>query len=213
MRPALAVVAAAAVAVAGFFAGRMSGEDEDAPRRRLAVRAGEIANTLYNYDYRQVDQYLNRQASVMTKEMADQAGQSRDTISAIITGGKLVWTSRVTRVYVADMTATSASAIVELNGKVTNSKGISTLTGTVVRFQLARTRGTWLVSKAPETLTVGKESATDLNGKVTFRNLGYPEVDADYAARGGRKLPALWDGTTLHQGLAAVLAVLDGMSA
>ncbi|MFA1546259.1 hypothetical protein [Actinomadura chokoriensis] len=163
--PALAVLVAAAVGASGFFAGRVTSADEDAPRRQVAVRAGEIANTLYNYDYRQVDRYLNRQASVMTVKLADEAEQSRDTISAIITGGKLVWTSRVTRVYVADLAGTSASVIVELNGKVTNSKGISNLTGTVIRFQLARERGRWLVSKAPETLSVGNESATDLKGK------------------------------------------------
>ncbi|MFB4309704.1 hypothetical protein [Actinomadura sp. GTD37] len=163
--PALAVLVAAAVGASGFFAGRATSADEDAPRRQVAVRAGEIANTLYNYDYRQVDQYLTRQSSVMTGKLAAEAKQSRDTISAIITGGKLVWTSRVTRVYVADVSATAASVIVELNGKVTNSKGISNLTGTVIRFELARERGRWLVSKAPATLSVGAESATDLDGK------------------------------------------------
>jgi len=50
-----------------------------------------------------------------------------------------------------------------------------------------------------------------LKEKIAFRNLGYPEVDADYNARGGHQLPALWDGTTLHQGLAAVLAELARM--
>ena len=163
--PALAVVVAAAVGASAFFAGRATSPDEDEPRRQVAVRAGEIANTLYNYDYRTVDQYLARQSSVMTKKMADEAKQSRDTITAIITGGKLVWTSRVTRVYVADVGGSNASVIVELNGKVTNSKGISNLTGTVIRFELARERGRWLVAKAPATLSVGSETATDLKGK------------------------------------------------
>ena len=44
--------------------------------------------------------------------------------------------------------------------------------------------------------------------KVSFRNLDYPEVKADYDARGGTTLPALWDGGRLHQGLAAVMAEL-----
>ncbi|TDC70732.1 hypothetical protein E1200_04465 [Actinomadura sp. GC306] len=163
--PALAVLAAAAVGASAFFAGRATSEDEDAPRRQVAVRAGEIANALYNYDYRQVDRYLDLQASVMTAKMTEEVRQSRDTISAIITGGKLVWTSRVARVYVADVTASSASVIVELNGKVVNSKGISNLTGTVIRFELARESGRWLVAKAPATLSVGTETATDLDGK------------------------------------------------
>jgi len=163
--PALAAAVAAAVGASAFFAGRATAPDEDEPRRQVAVRAGEIATTLYNYDYRKVDQYLARQSSVMTAKMAGEARQSRETISAIITGGKLVWTSRVTRVYVADVGAASASVIVELNGRVTNSKGISNLTGTVIRFELARKGGRWLVSKAPATLSVGEETATDLDGK------------------------------------------------
>jgi hypothetical protein len=39
---------------------------------------------------------------------------------------------------------------------------------------------------------------------VKFRNLIYPEVEADFKARGGEKLPAFWDGETLHQGLEAI---------
>jgi len=41
-----------------------------------------------------------------------------------------------------------------------------------------------------------------------FRNIFYPEVQADFAARGGRELPAIWDGQELIQGGAAVLAKL-----
>jgi hypothetical protein len=48
-----------------------------------------------------------------------------------------------------------------------------------------------------------------LKERVDFRNLFYPEAVADYTARGGTSVPALWDGTTLHQGLAAVRSRLD----
>ncbi len=47
-----------------------------------------------------------------------------------------------------------------------------------------------------------------LTEKVRFRNIFYPEVQADFAARGGTKLPALWDGATLFQGIDAVLEAL-----
>jgi hypothetical protein len=53
----------------------------------------------------------------------------------------------------------------------------------------------------------------ELKERVSFRNLDYPEVTADFTARGGRATPALWDGERLHQGLAAVIAVLDRMKA
>ena len=48
-----------------------------------------------------------------------------------------------------------------------------------------------------------------LERKLRFRNIFYPEVQADFTARGGRTLPALWDGEKLIEGEAAVLAELD----
>ena len=47
-----------------------------------------------------------------------------------------------------------------------------------------------------------------LKDQVDFRNMYYPEVEADFRARGGEALPALWDGAALHQGLEAVLRAL-----
>jgi hypothetical protein len=50
-----------------------------------------------------------------------------------------------------------------------------------------------------------------LEKQVRFRNIFYPEVQADFAARGGTLLPALWDGERLFQGAEAVLARLAAM--
>src|SRR5688572_1109894 len=50
-----------------------------------------------------------------------------------------------------------------------------------------------------------------LEEKVRFRNIHYPEVQADFSARGGHTLPALWDGEVLIQGEAAVLARLGNL--
>ena len=50
--------------------------------------------------------------------------------------------------------------------------------------------------------------AAKLKDRVTFRNMYYPEVQHDFKLRGGKELPALWDGTTLHQGLKAVEAIV-----
>ncbi len=52
-----------------------------------------------------------------------------------------------------------------------------------------------------------------LKEQVSFRNMYYPEVEADFRARGGQELPALWDGAVLHQGLDAVMRVLNGVAA
>ena len=51
-----------------------------------------------------------------------------------------------------------------------------------------------------------------LEERVTFRNIFYPEADADFRARGGGALPALWDGARLHIGLDAVLAQLSSLA-
>lgn len=43
-----------------------------------------------------------------------------------------------------------------------------------------------------------------LEERVRLRNLYYPEVTADFTARGGTRTPALWDGTHLREGEEAV---------
>ena len=51
-----------------------------------------------------------------------------------------------------------------------------------------------------------------LVGKIRFRNIFYPEVQADFDARGGKTTPAVWDGEKLIEGRDAVLAFLMAMS-
>jgi hypothetical protein len=48
--------------------------------------------------------------------------------------------------------------------------------------------------------------------RIRFRNIFYPEVQADLSALGGDgRPPALWDGTRLIEGRDAVLAFLDAL--
>ena len=51
-----------------------------------------------------------------------------------------------------------------------------------------------------------------LEDRVRFRNVVYDEVRRDLEARGGGALPAVWDGASLHQGAAAVEAVLRALA-
>jgi hypothetical protein len=44
---------------------------------------------------------------------------------------------------------------------------------------------------------------------ILFRNIAYPEVAADFHARGGKTLPALWDGVDLFEGAEASIARLS----
>jgi hypothetical protein len=48
----------------------------------------------------------------------------------------------------------------------------------------------------------------DFAEHVRFRNVTYPEVQADLTARGGREAPALWDGRVLLSGADAIIARL-----
>jgi hypothetical protein len=48
--------------------------------------------------------------------------------------------------------------------------------------------------------------------RVRFRNVFYPEVQADLDARGGKTTPAVWDGTRLIEGREPVLAFLDALA-
>jgi hypothetical protein len=47
-----------------------------------------------------------------------------------------------------------------------------------------------------------------LEDALRLRNLAYPEVEADFAARGGTRTPALWDDAILVEGEDAVVAAL-----
>jgi hypothetical protein len=51
-------------------------------------------------------------------------------------------------------------------------------------------------------------AALGLEARVSFRNVEFPSHAAALAAHGGAETPALWDGTRLHVGLAAVRAAL-----
>jgi hypothetical protein len=46
---------------------------------------------------------------------------------------------------------------------------------------------------------------------IRFRNIFYPEVQADLDARGGKTTPAVWDGEKLIEGRDAVLAFLGAL--
>jgi hypothetical protein len=52
-----------------------------------------------------------------------------------------------------------------------------------------------------------------LESAIRFRNIFYAEVKADFAARGGVRLPALWDGQSLMEGELEVIRAIDELFA
>lgn len=50
-----------------------------------------------------------------------------------------------------------------------------------------------------------------LEDRVEFRNLAYEQAELDWTLHGGHSVPALWDGTHLHQGAEAVVARLQAV--
>ncbi|WNG51212.1 hypothetical protein F0U60_49090 [Archangium minus] len=51
----------------------------------------------------------------------------------------------------------------------------------------------------------------ELEDRVRFRNVAFPEAEAAWRERGGHSTPALWDGEQLHQGAQAVVARLQAV--
>ena len=155
-------LALAAAATFGFYLLRNA--DDQNPRQQVAERAGLIATTLFNYDYRNLGGYPARQTSVMSSALAANAKKGRAAMLDMITKGQLVWNAKVNQVYVADVHGSTAWAIIDSDAKVTSSKLIATLTGTVTRFKLVKEHGVWLLAQPPETLSQGTETDTDLQG-------------------------------------------------
>lgn len=53
--------------------------------------------------------------------------------------------------------------------------------------------------------------ALDLKARIDFRNVHFESHRDRFAALGGSRTPALWDGERLHQGAEAVLRALRAM--
>jgi hypothetical protein len=51
----------------------------------------------------------------------------------------------------------------------------------------------------------------EMEERVRFRNVVYPEPEADLAGHGGEATPALWDGSHLFTGAEAVIARLEAL--
>lgn len=65
-----------------------------------------------------------------------------------------------------------------------------------------------VIADAPSARVRSALSQSPMLDDVTLRNVAYPEAEAAWKARGGTRVPALWNGQTLVEGDDAVLAQL-----
>lgn len=159
----LAAVLAAALVTAAALAVLLIRSGGDS-RVEITERAGYIASTIYNYDYEHVNAYQKAQASVLAPDTAAKVKQSWGTLSAFITNGRLVSVAKINKVYTADIHGNTASAIVDVDIRLTTAKGIATQTSAMVEFSLIRRHGSWLANDAPKLISPGTETDTDLQG-------------------------------------------------
>ena len=144
------VLLAAAVAVAFVQWQRASDLDREIDERRdVATAASTFASALLSYDAEDLDLARDRVTALATADFAAEYATAFDEgLSTVIDELDAVSTATVRDVFVAEVSGTSARAIVVVDSSVESTAGVRDLTGSYLQIELELVDDRWLVSAA-----------------------------------------------------------------
>jgi Mce-associated membrane protein len=139
---------AAAVAVAVVQWQRANDLDGDITERRdVATAASTFASALLSYDAEDLTAARDRVTSLATADFAAEYATAFDEgLSTVINELDAVSTATVRDVFVAEVSGSSARAIVVVDSSVESSAGVRDLTGSYLQIELQQADDRWLVS-------------------------------------------------------------------
>jgi Mce-associated membrane protein len=165
-KAALALVLAASVGTAGlqWNQAHQSAEREH-DRRAVRASAGEFGQALLSYDHRNLQAARNRVLSLSSEDFAKTYDVAfTGGLESVITRLKASATATVRTVYLGDIDASSARAIVVLDSEVRSSAGTRRVLGSHLDMRLARKGEGWRVTEVTS-IGAADETMTDPQGK------------------------------------------------
>lgn len=166
----LAAALAAAVAVAALQTVRLADRDDrieelarlDATRRDVALGASRFAAALLSYDHGDLERTRSEVLDLATDGFAATYDSAfARGLEPLITELEATAEAEVREVYVAEVTADRARAIVVADSSVRSSNQLRRLIGAYLEMDLVRVDGRWLVD-AVTPLTARDESILPL---------------------------------------------------
>ena len=142
------LAAAASVAVVQWQ--RANDLDADITERRaVATAASTFASALLSYDAQDLGTARDRVTALSTPAFAEQYATAFDEgLSTVIDELDAVSTATVRDVFVAEVSGSSARAVVVVDASVESAAGVRDLTGSYLQIELERVGDRWLVSAA-----------------------------------------------------------------
>ena len=146
--PVAALIAVATIAVLQWQ--RASDLEDDADERReVATAASTFTSALLSYDAADLDAARARVTELATPEFADEYTEAFDGgLRPVIEELGAVSTATVRDVFLSDVSASSARAVVVVDASVRSTAGVRDLTASYIEVELQRVGDRWLVSAA-----------------------------------------------------------------
>jgi Mce-associated membrane protein len=136
-------------------------------RDRVAQAASALADAILSYNATNLSQSRAKVAALATQDFLNNYDQNfTKALSGSIVALKATATATVRAVYVANVTATSAMAIVVVDFDTKSTSGSRSVVGTHLEMELVRQGGQWKVNTV-SLLSVSSENQTPVFGTPT----------------------------------------------